>query len=89
MNLLEFSEYFLMAALAIYAVANLRIVSRKTIGMGLVGVAGLSISVAVILILVKNLYQLGFCADIATALVILGPIGTIAFAGVLRGWKNG
>jgi energy-converting hydrogenase B subunit B len=89
MNLIEFSEYFLMAALAIYAIANLRIATRKTIGMGLVGVAGASIAIAVILILVKNLYQLGFCSDIATALVILGPVGTIAFAGVLKGWKNG
>ncbi|MGZ4857091.1 MAG: monovalent cation/H+ antiporter complex subunit F [Methanobacteriaceae archaeon] len=89
MNLLEFSEYFLLIALAIYAIANLRIATRKTIGMGLVGVAGLSIAVATILILVQNLYQIGFCRDIAQALVILGPIGTIAFARVLRGWKNG
>jgi len=89
MNLLEFSEYFLLITLAIYAIANLRIATRKTIGMGLVGVAGLSIAVATILILVQNLYQIGFCRDIATALVILGPIGTIAFARVLRGWKSG
>jgi energy-converting hydrogenase B subunit B len=89
MNLIEFSEYFLLIALAIYAIANLRIATRKTIGMGLVGVAGLSIAVATILILVQNLYQIGFCRDIATALVILGPIGTITFARVLRGWKNG
>jgi energy-converting hydrogenase B subunit B len=89
MNLLEFSEYFLLIALTIYAIANLRIATRKTIGMGLVGVAGLSIAVATILILVQNLYQIGFCQDIATALVILGPIGTIAFARVLRGLRSG
>jgi energy-converting hydrogenase B subunit B len=89
MNFLEFSEYFLLLSLAIYAIANLRIATRKTIGMGLVGVAGLSIAVATILILIQNLYKIGFCRDIATALVILGPIGTIAFAHVLRGLKNG
>jgi len=33
MNLLEFSEYFLLIALTIYAIANLRIATRKTIGM--------------------------------------------------------
>jgi len=41
--------------------------------------------VATILILVNNLYQIAFCRDIALALVLLGPVGTIAFARVLRG----
>jgi energy-converting hydrogenase B subunit B len=89
MNILTLSEYVLMAALAIYALASVRIATRKTIGMGLVGISGLSIAVAVILILVKNIYGIAFCADIATALVLLGPVGTIAFARVLRGYSNG
>jgi energy-converting hydrogenase B subunit B len=89
MNILLISEYILLAALAIFAVACMRIATRKTIGMGLVGTSALSISVAVILILVQNIYQISFCKDIATALVLLGPVGTIAFARVLRGYSNG
>ena len=74
-----------MASLAIFALASVRIATRKTIGMGLVGVSGLSIAVATILILVQNIYGIAFCKDIAYALIILGPVGTIAFARVLRG----
>jgi energy-converting hydrogenase B subunit B len=89
MDILTLSEYILMAALAIYALASMRIATRKTIGMGLVGVGGLSIAVATILIIVQNIYGIAFCKDIATALVLLGPVGTIAFARVLRGYSNG
>jgi energy-converting hydrogenase B subunit B len=74
-----------MASLAIFALASVRIATRKTIGMGLVGVSGLSIAVATILILAQNIYGIAFCKDIAYALIILGPVGTIAFARVLRG----
>jgi energy-converting hydrogenase B subunit B len=89
MSILTLSMYILLAALAIYALASVRIATRKTIGMGLVGVAGLSIAVATILIIVNNLYDIAFCKDIAMALVLLGPVGTIAFARVLRGYSNG
>ena len=89
MSILIISEYILLAALAIFAVACIRIATRKTIGMGLVGTAALSIAVAVILILVQNIYQIAYCKDIATALVLLGPVGTIACARVLRGYNHG
>jgi energy-converting hydrogenase B subunit B len=89
MSILLISEYILLGALAIFAIACMRIVTRNTIGMALVGTSALSISVAVILILVQNIYQIGFCKDIATALVLLGPVGTIAFARVLRGVDDG
>ncbi len=89
MSTLLISEYIFLGALAIFAIACMRIVTRKTIGMALVGTSALSIAVAVILILVQNIYQIGFCKDIATALVLLGPVGTIAFARVLRGWDDG
>ncbi|HNR25784.1 MAG TPA: monovalent cation/H+ antiporter complex subunit F, partial [Methanobacteriaceae archaeon] len=87
MNILLISEYILLAALAIFTVACIRIATRKTIGMGLVGTAALSIAMAVILIIVQNIYQISYCKDIATALVLLGPVGTIAFARVLRGYR--
>jgi energy-converting hydrogenase B subunit B len=89
MSILLITEYILMGALAIFAIACMRIATRKTIGMALVGTSALSIAVAVILILVQNIYQIGYCKDIATALVLLGPVGTIAFARVLRGWDDG
>lgn len=85
MDILLLSEYILMAALAIFAIATIRIATRKTIAMGLVGLSGLSIAVATLLILVKNVYGIGFCTDIAAALIILGPVGTITFSKVLRG----
>jgi energy-converting hydrogenase B subunit B len=85
MNILLISEYILMGALAIFALATIRITTRKKIAMALVGLSGLSIAVATMLILVQHIYGLGFCRDIATALILLGPIGTIAFARVLRG----
>ena len=85
MNILIISEYILMGALAIFALVTIRITTRKKIAMALVGLSGLSIAVATMLILVQHIYALGFCRDIATALVFLGPVGTIAFARVLRG----
>ena len=85
MDLLIISEYILLVALAIFSLATIRITTRKSIGMSLVGVSGLGITVATILILVKNIYGIGFCTDIATALIILGPVGTIAFSKVLKG----
>jgi len=85
MDLLLLSEYILLASLTIFAIATIRIATRKTIAMGLVGVTGLSIAVATILILIQNMYNISFCKEIAYALVILGPVGTIAFSKVLRG----
>ncbi|MEN6592726.1 MAG: hypothetical protein HVN34_09120 [Methanobacteriaceae archaeon] len=85
MDLLLISEYILLAALAIFSLATIRITTRKTIGMSLVGLSGLAIAVATILILIKNIYGIGFCGDIALALIVLGPVGTIAFSKVLKG----
>ncbi|MDZ4172706.1 MAG: monovalent cation/H+ antiporter complex subunit F [Methanobacteriaceae archaeon] len=85
MDILLISEYILMFSLAIFALASIRIATKKTIGIGLVGISGFSIAVATMLILVQNIYGIAFCKDIAYALVILGPVGTIAFARVLRG----
>ena len=85
MDLLVISEYILLVALAIFALATIRITTRKTIAMSLVGVSGLAIAVATILILLKDIYGVGFCTDIATALIVLGPVGTIAFSKVLKG----
>ena len=86
MDILTISEYILMGALAIYAIATIRISTRKTISMGIVGLLGLSIAVATLLVLIGQVYGIIFCETIALALIILGPIGTIAFSKVIRGW---
>ena len=86
MDILTISEYILMGALAIYAIAAIRISTRKTISMGIVGLLGLSIAVATLLVLIGQVYGIIFCETIALALIILGPIGTIAFSKVIRGW---
>jgi energy-converting hydrogenase B subunit B len=86
MDILLISEYILLAALAIYSIASIRIATRKTISMGIVGLLGLSVAIATLLILINKIYGIAFCKDIAYALVILGPIGTIAFSKVIRGW---
>ncbi len=85
MNILVISQYILMGALAIFAIATIRITTRKKIAMSLVGLSGLGIAIATMLVLVQQLYNLAFCDTIATALILLGPVGTIAFASVLRG----
>ena len=59
MNILLISEYILLGALAIFAVATIRITTRKKIAMALVGLSGLSIAVATMLVLVQNIYGLG------------------------------
>ena len=53
MDILLISEYILMAALAFYSIATIRITTRKTISMGLVGFLGLSAAVATMLILIQ------------------------------------
>jgi energy-converting hydrogenase B subunit B len=73
-----------MAALALFAIATIRIATRKTIAMGLVGLSGFTIAIATFLILLQNVYQIAFCKDIATALLIMDMVGTIAFARVLK-----
>jgi len=85
MDILMIAEYTLLASLAVFSIAAVRIATRRSIGMGLVGISGLSIAIATILILINRMYGVGFCRDIAYALVLLGPVGTIAFARVLRG----
>lgn len=85
MDFLTISELFLMLCFVIYMFANVRIAARKTTGSALAGVAGFSIAAAVVLTMVTTLAGVEFCRDIAFALIILGPVGTIAAAYVLAG----
>jgi energy-converting hydrogenase B subunit B len=85
MDFLTISELFLMLCLVIYMFATLRIAARKTTGSALAGVAGFTIALAVVLTMVTSLTGVTFCRDIAFALIVLSPVGTIAAATVLGG----
>ncbi len=87
-NLLSFltlSKLFLMLCLIVYMIASIKISARKTTGAALAGVAGFTISLAVFLTLVSDVAAIDFCRDIAFAILILSPVGTIAAAYALGG----
>ncbi|MDR2966461.1 MAG: hypothetical protein LBU74_00735 [Methanobacteriaceae archaeon] len=84
MDVLVISEYILIASLIIFMFAAIRITTHKTIAMGLIGIATFSLSVSVLLVIVGEMHNIDFYKDIALALLILGVVGTIAFAMALR-----
>lgn len=64
--------------------AAVRILTYKTIAMGLIGCATFSLAISVLLLIVGGIYGIDFYKDIALALLLLGVVGTIAFAIALR-----
>ena len=85
MDFLTISELFLMLCFVIYMLASVKIAARKTTGSALAGVGGFTIALAVVLVLFTCLTGVEFCKDIAFALIVLSPVGTIAAASVLGG----
>ncbi len=85
MDFLTISELFLMLCLVIYMFAGLKIAARRTTGSALAGVGAFTIGLAVVLAMVSVLTDVSFCRDIAFALIVLSPVGTIAAATVLGG----
>jgi energy-converting hydrogenase B subunit B len=84
MDMLLISEYILIGALIIFMFVAIRIVTHKTIAMGLIGSATFSLAISLLLLVVGDVYNIEFYKDIALSLLILGVIGTIAFAMALR-----
>ena len=84
MEILLISEYFLMVALAIFLIAALRLITYKSVAMGLIGASSSTLIVSLIIIVCGSIYNIDFFKDIALALLLLGVVGTIAFATVLR-----
>ena len=84
MDILVISEYILIVSLIIFMFAAIRITTHRTVAMGLIGSATFSLSVAVLLVTVGEMHGIGFYGDIALALLVLGVVGTIAFAMALR-----
>ena len=91
MDILFISKYIVVIALMIMMLAALRASAYKSTSMGLLGSSVVVNAFAVALLLVGDLYDLGFFRDISLALIFFGFVGTIAFAAVLGGddgWLN-
>ena len=84
MEILLISEYFLLVALVIFLISSMRVISYKSVAMGLIGTSSLTLAVTIILVVAGTVLGLGFFKDIALALPLLGVVGTIGFAMVLR-----
>lgn len=84
MEILLISEYFLLVALVIFLISSMRVISYKSVAMGLIGTSSLTLALTMALIVVGHISGMGFFKDIALALLLLGIVGTIGFAVVLR-----
>ena len=85
MDILIISEYILVIALVIMMLASLRASAYRSTSMGLLGSSVIVNAFAVALLIVGELYNLGFYKDISLALIFFGFVGTVAFAVVLGG----
>ena len=85
MDILFISKFIVVIALVIMMLAALRASAYKSTSMGLLGSSVVVNAFAVVLLLVGDLYNLGFFRDISLALIFFGFVGTIAFAVVLGG----
>ena len=84
MEILLISECFLIIALVVFLFASMRIISYKTVSMGLIGTSSLTLALTLILVTIGVMKDIGFFKDIALALLLLGIVGTIAYAAILR-----
>ena len=84
MDILLICECFLIIALIVFLIATLRIITYKSISMGLIGTSSFTLALTLLLVTVGTIYNIGFFKDIALALFLLGIVGTIAYAAVLR-----
>ena len=82
MDILLISECFLIIALIVFSFATLRIITYKSTSMGLIGTSSLALTL--LLVAVGTIHNIGFFKDIALALLLLGIVGTIAYAAVMR-----
>ena len=85
MDILFISKYIVVIALIIMMLAALRASAYKSTSMGLLGSSVVVVAFAVALLIVGDLYNLGFYRDISLALIFFGFVGTVAFSVVLGG----
>ncbi|MBR5954567.1 MAG: hypothetical protein IK021_04020 [Methanobrevibacter sp.] len=84
MDILLICECFLIIALIVFLIATLRIITYKSISMGLIGTSSFTLALTLLLVTVGTIYNIGFFKDIALSLLLLGIVGTIAYAAVMR-----
>lgn len=85
MDILFISKFLVVIALIIMMLAALRASAYKSTSMGLLGSSVVVVAFAIALLIVGDLYNLGFYRDISLALIFFGFVGTVAFAAVLGG----
>ena len=68
----------------VFSFATLRIITYKSTSMGLIGTSSFTLALTLLLITVGTIHNIGFFKDIALALLLLGIVGTIAYAAVMR-----
>lgn len=85
MDILFISKFLVVIALIIMMLAALRASAYKSTSMGLLGSSVVVVAFAIALLIVGDLYNLGFYRDISLALIFFGFVGTVAFAVVLGG----
>jgi energy-converting hydrogenase B subunit B len=83
-ELLLICHYILIIAIIIFMLASIRMASHNTIAMGLIASSVFSFTVALLLLIVGEIHNIGFYRDISIAMILLGFVGTIAFAAVIR-----
>ena len=84
MDILLISECFLIVALIVFSFATLRIITYKSTSMGLIGTSSFTLALTLLLIVVGTIHNIGFFKVFALALLLLGIVGTIAYAAVMR-----
>ena len=88
MDILFISKYIVVIALIIMMLAALRASAYKSTSMGLLGSSVVVVAFSIALLVVGDLYNIGFTRDISLALIFFGFVGTVAFAVVLGGEDN-
>ncbi|MDO5843059.1 MAG: hypothetical protein Q4Q24_07320 [Methanobrevibacter ruminantium] len=84
MEILLICECFLIIALVIFLIVSMRVISYKSVSMGLIGTSSATLAISLALVAVGTIYEIGFFKDIALALLILGIVGTVGFSVALK-----
>ena len=74
----------ILLLLIVFSFATLRIITYKSTSMGLIGTSSFTLALTLLLLTVGTIHNIGFFKDIALALLLLGIVGTIAYAAVMR-----
>jgi len=84
MDILLISKYILIAALVIFMFAAVRIVTHRTVAMGLIGCATFSLATSVLILIVGDLHNVQFYREIALSIILRRVVRVVAYGRVLR-----